>query len=154
MTKNKFLLVSCTKPDTPPLWSAKIDRWNQLDDTCFTFCQALHEWNYLNTYLKPDFVFLVLENASNAADLDFVQSGASSPAKFVFTLPNICAAVLFQILAHSGRTFCLSCGKNSLALAQNEAKKFLENKKTSWIFSNSIDPTSGNRAVQFFDFTS
>ena len=151
--KNKILQTSCIKPDSPPAWSEKIDRWTQLDDTSFTFCQALHEWHYLENFSRPDFVFLVLENASNAADLDFIQSGAVSPAKFVFTLPNICAAVLFHLLNYRGRTFCLSNGKNSLELATREALDFLKNKKTSWIFSNSIDPLNGHRVVQFLDFT-
>ena len=63
-----------------PSWSTQIDRWYQLDELGFSFCEALHEWNYLEAYPKPDMIFLAIEGASNVADYDFVNSSSQSPA--------------------------------------------------------------------------
>lgn len=149
----KSSVVSCIKPQMAPAWSARVDRWTQLDDACFTFCEALQQWNFLSDLEKPEFIFVVLPNASNEADFDFVSSGAGSPSKFVFTLPNICASVLFQLIQFSGRTFCLSKGAESLEFAKTEANEFLKRNKTSWVFSNQSVGVKNERQVQFFAYT-
>ena len=149
----KSALVSCTKPTLPPVWSSRIDRWSQLDDSCFTFCEALHAWDYLVGLEKPQFIFIVLPNASNEADLEFVNSGAASPSKFVFTLPNICASVLFQLIPFSGRTFCISKGLDSLPFALGEAKEMAGANKSCWVFANSSATEIDTRQVEFYLFS-
>lgn len=149
----KSVLIPTLKPHSAPAWSSQIDRWSQLDETCFTFCEALHTWNYLSGLTKPDVILLVLPQASNEADMDFVSSGALSPAKFVFTLPNICASVLFQMIDFSGPTFCISKGADSLRFAQNEALEVSYKDKISWIFANTVLPDKKSRAVEFFSYS-
>ena len=149
----KSLSVSCIKPTTLPTWSSRIDRWSQLDDSCFTFCEALQAWDYLADHEKPDFIFIVLPNASNQADQDFVESGAASPSKFVFTLPNICASVLFQLIDYSGPTFCISKGSSSLSFAITEAEQLAVRNKRCWIFANSSTSDASARLVEFYSFS-
>lgn len=119
-----------------PGWSTQIDRWYQLDELGFSFCEALHEWNYLEAYPKPDMIFLAIEGASNVADYDFVNSSSQSPAKFVYTLPNISAAVIFQMLKLNGKVYCLSAGADTLKVSLQEAESFAKIGKKVWIFSS------------------
>ncbi len=150
---NNSVLIPTLRPHSAPAWSSQIDRWSQLDETCFTFCEALHTWNYLAELTKPDLIFLVLPQASNEADMDFVRSGALSPAKFVFTLPNICASVLLQMIDFSGPTFCISKGADSLRFAHNEALELSNKDKISWIFANTVLPAEKARSVEFFSYS-
>ncbi len=153
MKNHQNILVSTNRPSEAPVWSTLVERWNQLDDTCFTFCEALCQWGYLAGVPRPDCIFLVLPQASNQADYDFVSSGAISPAKFIFTLPNICASVLFQILKHSGRTFCLSSGEKSIDFALTEALAFSKAGWSCWVFTNSVEGNAEERRVHFYDLT-
>lgn len=149
----KSALVTCVKPTVAPAWSSRIDRWSQLDDSCFTFCEALHTWDYLVGLEKPQFIFIVLPNASNQADLDFVNSGAASPSKFVFTLPNICASVLFQLIPFSGRTFCISKDHDSLRFALSEAEEMARGNRSCWVFANLRATEKDTRHVEFYSFS-
>lgn len=135
-------------PQAPP-WSPKVDRWHQLDEISFAFCEALSRWEDLKTEPPPDLILLALEGASNVADSDFVRSGAKSPAKFVYTLPSICMAVIFQFLNLKKRVFCLSRGKDTLSFAREEARSFAQAGKTVWVFSSSPLLEQGSRRVNF-----
>ena len=149
---NLKLTVPCHKPIIPPLWSHLIERWHQLDDTSFTFCEAIYAWSYLKEYKPPNYIFLVLENASNFADLDYASSSVASPAKFVYTLPNVSAAVIFQMLNIHGTVFCLSKGSDSLKFALQEAEIFSKSGKTVWVFYNSTTSSQvETRVVEFFN---
>jgi hypothetical protein len=137
-----------------PAWSARVDRWYQLDELGFSFCEALHHWNYLEGVVKPDAIFLSLDGASNIADQDFIASQSSSPAKFVYTLPNIAAAIIFQMLKTHGKVFCLSQGAETKQLALEQAQLFAELGKTVWVLSSRPDPQDPKaRLVEFQNFT-
>ncbi len=136
---------------TEPGWSTKIDRWYQLDELGFSFCEALQEWNYLESFPRPDMIFLAIEGASNVADYDFVATGSQSPAKFVYTLPNISAAVIFQILKLNGKVYCLSAGADTLKINLQEAQNFAAAGKKVWIFSSpaQTDQNLSSREIIF-----
>jgi hypothetical protein len=130
-----------------PAWSAKIDRWYQLDEVSYAFCEALHQWDYLKEAPRPDVIFLALPGASNLADFDFVQSGAVSPAKFVYTLPNICVAVIFQMLGFSGKVYCLHKGSETIPFAEQEAREMAKQGKKAWVFASPPQLQEGRRKV-------
>jgi hypothetical protein len=135
-----------------PAWSAKVDRWYQLDEVGYAFCEALHQWNYLEGVAKPDVIFLALPGASNLADVDFAQSGALSPAKFVYTLPNICIAVIFQMLGFSSKVYCVNRGASTVEFALSEANEMARAGKSAWVFSSSPVLENGKRSVSFASF--
>lgn len=120
----------------PPAWSPHIERWYQLDELGFAFCEAIHAWDYLKNYPKPDLIILAIRGGSNLADYDFVSTGSSSPAKFVYTLPNISAAILFQMLKIQGKVFCLSEGDKTFEVAEQEAQNFSKSGKCVWLFGS------------------
>lgn len=120
-----------------PAWSHKVERWYQLDEISYSFCEAIHHWGYLQGKEKPDVIILALEGASNLSDFDFVNTGATSPAKFVYTLPNISISVVFQILGHGGKTYCFNKGKNTLEFASKEGLEISKTNKSVWVFSSS-----------------
>ena len=130
--KNRFDL------DTQPKWAEKIERWYQLDELGYAFCEAVYNWNYHKEIEKPDLIFIAIEGASNIADKDFVIMGSLSPAKFVYTLPNISAAVIFQMLNINGKVYCLNDGPNTTKTAEIEAKSFASNGKRVWLFTSPI----------------
>lgn len=134
---------------TEPAWSSKVDRWYQLDEVGYAFCEALHQWELLKDEGKPDVIFLALPEASNIADFDFVSTGASSPAKFVFTLPNICASVIFQMLGFSGKVYCLNKGVKTIEFAKQEAQEMKKAGKTAWVFASPAQLSDGRREVEF-----
>lgn len=139
------------QPKNEPPWSAKIDRWYQLDEVCYAFCEALHQWQYLEDLPRPEVILLALPGASNVADQDFVASNATSPAKFVYTLPNIAAAVILQMLGFSCKVYCLHKGPETLAFVENEARTFARAGKSVWVFSSTAQ-ADGTRRVEFGDY--
>lgn len=124
------------EPNFEPAWKDQVERWYQLDELGFAFCEAIHEWEYLKAFPKPDLILLALEEASNPADKDYVLTGGQSPAKFVYTLPNISAAIIFQMLKINGKVYCLSHGKNTLTVAHEEAKAFAQSGKVVWVLAS------------------
>ena len=139
---------------TEPAWSTKVDRWYQLDEVSYSFCEALHQWNYLSDVQKPDVILLALAGASNLADFDFVNTGAISPAKFVYTLPNICISVIFQMLGYNGKVYCFHQGNQTLEFAENEAREMAKSGKKVWLFASSPILKNSQRQVQFQKFSS
>ena len=120
-----------------PAWSSKVDRWYQLDEVSYAFCEALEQWQNSEKLGPPDLVILALEGASNLSDFDFVKSGGQSPAKFVYTLPNICISVIFQSLQHQGKVYCFHKGPETLKFALQEAQLLAKNHKSVWVLSSS-----------------
>lgn len=139
-----------------PAWSEKVDRWYQLDELGFAFAESLHHWNYLDGFSKPDILFLCIEGGSNIADKDFVSSGSQSPAKFVYTLPNISAAVIFQILQFKGKVYCPVAGENTLNQSLTQAQVLAKNGKKVWILGtplkNPLLKEKNLRTVLFYNF--
>jgi hypothetical protein len=142
-----------TKNQTPA-WAEKIDRWYQLDEISFTLCEAIHAWDYLKTFTRPDVVLIALLGASNTSDFDFASTGANSPSKFVYTLPNVCASVLFQLLKLDGKIFCMHKGKQTESFAKSEASSLAQTGKTVWLITSSAetDESKTQRIISFESF--
>jgi hypothetical protein len=87
-----------------PQWKNIIPRWNQLDPYASAMAQGAWAWK---EKLSPSFIILASPKASNETDLDFYSSGATSPAKFAYTLPNIRASSFCQILPWTGPMLCV-----------------------------------------------
>ncbi len=117
-----------------PEWSSKVERWYQLDEVCYSFCEAIHQFKDIQ---KPDLIILALDGASNLSDFEFVNSGATSPSKFVYTLPNICISVLLQMLNHSAKVYCFHKGKKTLDFALQEGTEMLKIHQCVWVLSSS-----------------
>jgi hypothetical protein len=132
-----------------PDWSQKIERWYQLDELSYSFCEAIHHWNHLKDYPRPDLIVFGLEGASNIADFDFKNTMPPSPSKFVYTLPNICASIIFQMIQYTGQVFFLHQGKNTLEFAQQEARALAASGKKIWFFSSSNELETGKRKIIF-----
>ena len=137
------------KQTSTPEWASKIDRWYQLDELSYSFCEAIHNWNYLKEFPQPDQVILAIEGACNVADFDYAHTKPSSPAKFVYTLPNICSSVIFQLIGFQGKVICLNQGKHTLNFAQTEATQLANAGKTVWLFSSPSELESGKRKIIF-----
>lgn len=117
--KAHFAKVPFPAKETPA-WATKSDRWYQLDQAGYSFPQA---YTLLQESLgpRPDFLILASPEASNATDRDFASTGASSPSKFVHTLPNIRAVALLQAMEWAGPMLCV----------QNDPKSFLSGLETA-----------------------
>ena len=129
-------------PSHTPAWSTQVERWYQLDELGFSFCEALHHWKGLQEFKKPDLIILAIEGASNLADKDFVITGSASPAKFVYTLPNISAAIIFQMLKFEGKVFCVSEGSKTFEVANQEAEALASSGKSVWLFSTKAESSA------------
>ncbi len=99
-----------------PVWKNRVDRWYQLDENSFALCEALTAWNLSKWFdsqnLTLSQIFYFIEGGSNLADADFVNADAISPAKFVYTLPNIAISVGLQILNWRGPVYSFCVGLN------------------------------------------
>lgn len=130
-----------------PLWKDRVERWTQLDEVSFALCEAISQWEQKDLPF-PNLILLAMEGLSTRADFEFASSGAHSPAKFVYTLPNICISVLFQMLKTHTKVFCLSAGSKTQALAEEQARKFKPAYGTIWILSSPPQLEKGSRTVQ------
>lgn len=108
-----------------PTWASKSDRWYQLDQPGYSFPQA---YTLLKEILGPHPEYLVLASpkASNQTDRDFVTTGASSPSKFVHTLPNIRAVSLLQAMEWAGPMLCVQSDPRTLLAGLETALLELE----------------------------
>lgn len=89
-----------------PLWASQVERWYQLDAPAYGLAQAY--WELCKPSLTPpEFLILASAGASNETDLAFVQGGATSPSKFVHTLPSVRGASLLQVMAWQGPLLCV-----------------------------------------------
>lgn len=151
MKKLSFTVNLKKRLDTTfqPPWSSIVERWYQLDELSFAFCEALHEWKNLESFPRPDLILMGIEGASNVADQDFIANPVS-PAKFVYTLPNIPAAVIFQMLKMNSQVFYLSHGKETLKILEQEAQIFSESGKKVWVFASRAQADSSSREIIFY----
>lgn len=108
-----------------PRWKAQVERWYQLDAYAYGLTQAYDVWRASGVVDKPEFLFLASPEASNRTDAQFAGSGASSPQKFVHTLPNIRSASLFQVMEWSGPMLCIQKDPHTVATALVEAAEFV-----------------------------
>lgn len=107
-----------------PAWAAKVDRWYQLDAFAYGLSQA---WWQLQTELsaRPSFILLASPGASNETDWNFARGGATSPSKFVHTLPNVRASALCQVMDWAGPMLCLQNDPETLESAIAEGTRML-----------------------------
>ncbi len=118
-----------------PEWSAKVERWYQLDAAAF----ALTETFWRNREVlksRPQTLFLASPLASNHTDAQFALSQAPSPAKFVHTLPNIRGACLLQVMDWHGPVFCLQKDPGTVLAAISEGMQAVQfSGEEAWILS-------------------
>ncbi len=106
MIRGEHYSWSSSFPLTRPFdWIAQIPRANQLD----RFSQAIFElfWQVREKVELPVEIILASPQASNYTDRDFAAGGATSPSKFVHTLPNIRILPFAQWTQWHGRILCI-----------------------------------------------
>ncbi len=146
MTANmKFHFKTQINPQTltEPLWKDRIERWYQLDVASLVMCQAIYEWqkNKIN-FILPDVIIYEFNKGSNFADHEYAKLTDPSPAKFVYTLPNIPIAAAQQLLKISVPAFCVSNLKIQMNSKLNWLVEHLVKKYTSVLALNLIPPTT------------
>lgn len=138
------------KPSAVPAWASHIERWTQLDAASSGLAQATWELRPKLENSRPRAIFLASPQASNETDFQFASTGASSPAKFVHTLPNIRSAALLKLLSWSGPLFCLQNDPATIATALQEAARWAERgERNLWIVTVLEKPGQGG-TVFFF----
>lgn len=123
-------------PKLAPAWQDRVERWYQLDACAYALCEAGFQLQRQYQWRRPDLILLSSAGGSNATDLAFAQGGASSPAKFVHTLPNIRGSSLCQVLDWSGPILCLQNGEHTLSSGLLEAIAFLSTRSCVWVLAN------------------
>ena len=89
-----------------PEWKDQVERWYQLDENGYIFCEALYHWKKQDRLSQFDAVVLLIPEGSNLSDVEFVTTKPASPAKFVYTLPNIAGSLVAQLTGFQGPIFC------------------------------------------------
>ena len=130
-----------------PSWKGIVERWYQLDPFAYGLAEAYTKWKPLPA---PAMILLASPQASNETDFQFATTGATSPAKFVHTLPNIRCSSLCQVMDWTGPVLCVQKDPSTLAHALREALAFLEYGAGApiWVVSAFRDET-GYRAQAF-----
>jgi hypothetical protein len=134
----------------PPSWSAKVERWYQLDAYAYLLPEAFARWELSS---RPSSMLLACGGASNLTDHAFATSGAQSPTKFVHTLPNIRASSLLAVMGWEGTVFSLHRDPCTLAVSFSEAIRRASAGEECWVWS--VRPPASNRwVVDLFTFGS
>jgi hypothetical protein len=118
----------CEFPATvTPDWAPKVERWYQLDQAAYSIAQS---YSHLKAELdlggRSDLILLASPLASNATDRSFATSGASSPSKFVHTLPNVRAVPLLQVMDWAGPLLCVQNDPHTVKSALEQALLYFE----------------------------
>lgn len=109
-----------------PNWAHRVDRWFQLNEDGFAVASALELWlQKPEVLVEPKLIIQSSLYGSHGSDYDFVHSGADSPAKFVYTLPNINVGVIAQFLNWHGISYNFT-GSNSWEQAEQLAQSYRE----------------------------
>lgn len=120
---------------TEPEWASKVDRWYQLDAFAYGLCEMWWR-NHEMLGRPPSLLFLASPGASNATDLAFARSGATSPSKFVHTLPNVRASSLCQLMNWHGPLLCVQRDPQTIACALELAARAVgEEWPIVWVLS-------------------
>lgn len=103
-----------------PRWSGRVDRWYQLDAAAYGIAESHHR---LGQDLGPWPSLLILASpwASNETDVAFARAGASSPARFVHSLPSVRSSAFCQLSGWSGPMLCLQRDPHTLGTALAQA---------------------------------
>ncbi len=118
-----------------PEWSAQVERWYQLDGPAFALTETF--WREREKLSRaPVSMLLASPQASNLTDAAFATQAASSPARFVHTLPNIRAASLLQVMGWAGPVICLQNDPGTLISGLDEGLRFAEQAEGDvWVLS-------------------
>lgn len=121
--------------ETEPAWSARVDRWYQLDASAYGLTELYERLKAAGEPLHvPSFVILASPEASNDSDHAFASTGTASAHKFAHTLPNIRGAPLSQSMGWVGPTLCLQNDPHTFASALSEAAGFVRAGRTPvWV---------------------
>ena len=132
----QYLKMEFTFPiKEEPRWKTEVDRWYQLDPFSYALTHFYSE-SELNHFKKPSMIILASPAASNETDRSFVETGASSPGKFVHTLPNVRCSPLCQVMKWTGPVLCLQKDPSTQISAIQEAAWFLDEKNQDiWVLS-------------------
>ena len=119
-----------------PIWKNIIERWYQLDAFAYGLAQAYTIWKP-RIHSSPAMILLASPQASNETDFQFARGGATSPAKFVHTLPNIRCSPLCQIMEWSGPVLCIQKDPLTQVHAFREAAALIESGGATpiWVIS-------------------
>lgn len=130
-----------------PSWKTQVDRWYQLDAYAYGLAEAYSRIRPIT----PAMIVLASPGASNETDFQFASNGATSPAKFVHTLPNIRCSPLCQVMGWNGPVLCLQKDPYTVINALREAY-YLFKEKPIWVVSVFPHKGQGYRA-QFWVLT-
>lgn len=138
-----------------PAWSAKVERWYQLDAAAYGLVQSYEEMKD-RLGPAPDLIVLASPRASNTTDRSFALTGASSPSKFVHTLSNVRGAPLLQVMEWGGPVLCVQDDPRTILNGIDQALAFLELEpelQRAWIISVTEDaskPSGEAWTVSYF----
>lgn len=108
-----------------PPWASQVERWSQLDAAAFGLAE-IYDRNRETLSRPPRWFLLASPDASNETDRQFARGGATSPSKFVHTLPNIRSSSILRLMKWSGPLLCLQKDPWTFATALSEAMTLLE----------------------------
>jgi len=98
------LQYSFPTPEVPS-WSAKVDRWYQLDAPAYGLAQAFSR-QVLPAGHVPSMILLASAGSSSETDFLFAKADVPSPSRFVHTLPSVRAVPLMQVMGWQGPVLC------------------------------------------------
>jgi hypothetical protein len=113
-----------------PAWSGSVERWYQMDAMSFGLAEGAARWQDVP---RPDLVLLASPGGSMETDTAFVRAGATSPSRFVHTLPNIRAVGFCQVLAWHGPVLCFQNDPTTCLTALREAGGWTKEYPTIWV---------------------
>lgn len=120
-----------------PEWKGRVDRWYQMDHAAYGLCEAYWAWKD-RIGSAPSLILLASPGASNRTDRAFAETGATSPSRFVHTLPNIRSSPLCQVMGWNGPVLCLQKDPTTVQAALAEAAELVEAGWPSvWVLSSS-----------------
>jgi hypothetical protein len=134
-----------------PSWSQKVERWYQLDAAAYGLVQGFSELRE-SLGSRPDMIVLASPRASNSTDRSFAVTGASSPSKFVHTLPNVRGAPLLQVMGWGGPVICVQDDPQTILNGIDQALGFLETDSRLhriWVLSVQEDSSGALNADYF-----
>lgn len=116
-----------------PVWHSQVERWYQMDAASYGLCEL---WSKSKDQAPPGLIFLASPGGCNEMDLQFVKSGAASPAKFVYTLPSTRSSALLQLMNWQGPLFCVQNDPVTVTSALSEAASLLPHEKDIWVIGS------------------
>jgi hypothetical protein len=133
-----------------PTWAGCVERWYQLDPFAYLLPEAFTRLEKQLEKTRPSLQFLACSGASNLTDAAFVKSQASSPTKFVHTLPNIRASSLLSVMRWNGPVYSLHQDPFTLAATFRAALRAFASDKTGEIWIWNVTKLDDAWSVQLF----